>query len=127
VSDRRAQLCPSAPANLEALLLGVVNGDGGVSYLQEPLPMDTAALSQMCQGRRPESRFRFASPCQRRACSNWGKGGCGVIDNVILDAGKDAAEGEAGPCGIWAQCMWYAQRGAEACRVCRLVVTNLAE
>lgn len=61
------------------------------------------------------------------ACQAWTGTRCGVVDEVLdmsRDKGLDAG---VRPCAIRQRCRWFAQRGAAACRVCTLVVTDTTE
>jgi hypothetical protein len=117
------RLCPSAEAAEGAMLLGVVGPEGRVGLLGRPLPVDAAFLETARKGRAPEKRFRFAAPCRRSECRQWGAGRCGVIDRVMAALGE-VEGGAVQPCAIRADCRWHAQRGPQACRACPLVVTD---
>ncbi len=117
------RLCPSARAEEGAKLIGIVQGDGTVGIMGRPLTIDAAFLEKARKGRALEKRFRFASPCMKSDCRHWAGGRCGVIDRVLEMAPPDD-EGSPRPCGIRADCRWFAQIGARACAVCDLVVTD---
>jgi hypothetical protein len=121
-------LCPSGRCESGALLIGVVGASGKVGYLTPPAAVDDAFVDQALEGRAPERRFRFAQACAENGCDHWSEGRCGVIDAVVQMADEDTIEAEVGAlpaCGIRPRCRWFAQRGAAACRVCPLVVTDL--
>jgi hypothetical protein len=122
-------LCPSARCEEGASLLGIVQGDGTVAFTPDELTIDAAFVAAARRGRKPEARFRFASPCQRRRCAQWTGERCGVVDAVlrgIADSGLEIA-GSLPACSIRAHCRWFRQSGAEACRACAFVVTELAD
>jgi hypothetical protein len=122
MSDRRL-LCPSSRCEEGAVLVGVVLSDGRVGYAADRVEIDAEFVRTASEGRAPERRFRFASPCARCACSQWTGTRCGVIDRVM-----DATAGIPGAlpaCSIRDQCRWFDQSGAEACAVCPLVITDL--
>lgn len=93
------RLCPSSTADEGALLIGLVQEDGTVGIMGRLLQVDAAFLDTARKGREPEKRFRFASPCRKSDCREWGDGRCGVIDRVLT---LIAPEGDVAllPCGI---------------------------
>lgn len=115
-------LCPSAPCEPGALLLGLVGGDGRVGYLRPALEIDEDFIAKALSGRTPEKRFRFAQPCRESGCQHWGDGRCGVADAATE---SDEGEGALPACAIRPRCRWFAQSGASACRNCPTVVTDV--
>lgn len=120
-------LCPSARCEEDAYLIGIVGADGAVGYVSPLLQIDASFVREAHAGRGPERRFRFAQACAEGGCSNWDGARCQVIDramstkltlNLTEDAGLPA-------CGIRRSCRWFRQSGAEACRTCPLIVTDL--
>ena len=118
------RLCPSAPAEPGALVIGVVQEDGRVAHLATPLRADAGFLARETA---PETRFRFSGSCVEGRCAQWTGSACGIIERVLarLDDATDAAP--LPRCGIRRDCRWHAQRGAAACRACALVVTDQRE
>jgi hypothetical protein len=119
----RTKLCPSAPAQEGAVLLGVVQADGSIAYLRDRIEVSRAFLEIASVGRPAEQRFRFSSPCQESACRQWADGRCslpGRLAEVIPEPESD----ELPRCSIRANCRWFAQTGGTACRVCPLVTRN---
>jgi hypothetical protein len=120
-------LCPSAPGAPGALLIGVVGEDGRVANLGTPMPVDAGFLDVARASGAPERRFRFSSRCVEGHCAQWDGRGCGLIDRVLSHvgaAGALAMPATLPPCAIRASCRWWRQRGAAACAVCPLVVTD---
>lgn len=133
-----ATLCPSAPCQEGAILLGIVMPDGRVAYASNRphVDADFVAAATGDGQRTPERRFRFSSPCMAGGCRQWTGQRCGVIDRVLeaaaapeaparidVDA-RDTAAGELPACGIRDECRWFHQAGPEACAVCDLVITD---
>lgn len=117
--------CPSARAREGALLLGLVTGEGRIAYMADPPVVDSAFLERARQGRAPEQRFRFASPCAERACDKWNGSSCGVGRTLAaLDPSTLGASGAALSCAIAATCRWRAEHGASICLACSYVVTE---
>jgi len=116
-------LCPSARCEDEALLLGVVQEDGQIGFLGNPIEIDAEFVARARTGRAPERRFRFATGCVEGACRQWTGTRCGVIDGVLerlaLNDGRPVPR-----CGIRAHCRWYRQSGLDACHACPLIVTD---
>ena len=116
-------MCPSAPCEPGAVLLGVVVAPGQVAYIGEPVVIDDEFVQIARAGRSPEKRFRFSAPCVRGACRQWTGTRCGVVDAVMESAGpRDAADLPA--CSIRPACRWFHQSGAAACATCPEVLTD---
>jgi hypothetical protein len=114
--------CPSGRARVGAYLLAVHTA-GGMAYVTPTLPVTSEFLAMVEQtGGAAESRFRFTEPCVASACGQWKDGGCGVIERVL--AAEPPTGGALPACGIRSRCRWFAQRGAAACGVCPLVITD---
>lgn len=125
----RRGLCPSARCEEDALLLGVVSAAGQVEFLPQLARVSRAFVEIAQAGRQPESRFRFAAPCQQAGCRNWGDGGCALprrIASDLANAGRQISDQPLRPCAIRRACVWFAQEGPAACPGCELVVTDVA-
>ena len=119
-------LCPSGKCAPGAKLMGIVQEDGRIGYLGQPLEVDDQFVERAHEGRMPERRFRFVNPCAEGGCHQWTGTRCGVIDKVMTEL--EGHEAEALPrCGIRPHCRWFAQNGAAACSVCALVITDTRE
>jgi hypothetical protein len=118
-------LCPSHKCTSGAQLIGIVQADGRVGFLGQPLPIDRNFVEIATQGRPPELRFRFASPCAKSRCANWGGTGCGIAAGLPKSAAP--AEGNLPNCGIRPQCRWFREQGERACGVCPEVVRGSEE
>ena len=122
---RKRLLCPSAPAKKKAILLGVVQPDSSVAFIKDRIEVTEEFLDVAAKDTEPETRFRFSSPCIGSACKQWADGGCSLperLDELIPTSNETDAP--LPNCSIRDQCRWFDQRGAEACRVCPLVVTR---
>jgi hypothetical protein len=117
--------CPSARCEPGAVLLGIVLPNGRVAYAADRFVIDEEFVTIARQGRSPEARFRFSSPCLRGACREWTGERCGVIDEALRYASV-SSDIPLPQCSIRSSCRWFAQVGAEACGVCPLVVTDPA-
>lgn len=120
----RAELCPSAPAEPGALVIGIRGEDGSVRYLRDRLSADAEFLSRAQQHGDPEQRFRFSSPCRHQACLQWAEGQCSLPGRLaeLLEPAESSAQ--LPRCAIRAHCRWYAQSGRDACQLCPLVSTR---
>jgi hypothetical protein len=117
--------CPSATCKTGNSLLGIVDCDGRVSFLHEPVVIDEAFVSIAQKGRAPEKRFRFTTPCIESGCKQWNNRRCSVADEVISVLGTDSPNHNDLPnCGIRQTCRWYKQSGVSACAVCPEVITD---
>jgi hypothetical protein len=120
-----AKTCPSARGAPGAILLGVVGSDGRVKPIRTPIIVDADFVRAASEHGPPEARMRFASPCQTTGCQQWSRGGCGIVEKVLSHlAVPDLPTGALPPCTIRGTCRWFSQRGARACSVCDLVVTD---
>jgi hypothetical protein len=119
------RLCPSAPAEPGALVIGVVGPDGHVAHLATPLRADAGFLEGLRRdGASPEARFRFSGACQEGRCVQWTGSACGIIERVLAHLDPAQAAEVLPRCGIRRDCRWHSQRGAAACHACPLVVTD---
>jgi hypothetical protein len=126
--DGKDRLCPSGRCEPGSLLIGVIGSSGTVGYLTPALPGDDQFVQAAHRGRSPERRFRFAQTCAESGCDHWAGGRCGVVDLVasMAEAGEIEAEsGRLPACAIRPHCRWFSQRGAAACRICPLVITDI--
>jgi hypothetical protein len=109
------------------MLIGVVEEDGRVANLGTPLPVDAGFLDAAGANGPPERRFRFSSRCVEGRCSQWDGSGCSLINRVlgyVMAAGALETPASLPHCAIRASCRWWRQRGAAACAVCPLVITD---
>ncbi len=120
-------LCPSARLNEGAILVGIVTADGTVAFAADRLVVNRDFVANARQGRSPEKRFRFADLCVKSACRQWSTDRCGVIDQVVAGIPVNLRSPGLPQCSIRPQCRWFSQSGADACRVCSLVVTDCLE
>jgi hypothetical protein len=116
--------CPSSRCEPGAILLGIVLPGGRLAYAADRVVIDEEFVAIAKQGRSPEARFRFSSPCARGACRQWTGSGCGVIDAVLSHATAAPSDMPLPMCSIRPSCRWFAQSGAEACAVCPYVITD---
>ena len=124
-TQRKRLLCPSAPANEGAILLGVVQPDGSVAFIKDRIEVTREFLGIAAKGRTLENRFRFSSPCIASGCMQWANGKCGIPGRLADLIPDSEIEDKALPnCSIRAQCRWFHQHGSYACHRCPLVVTR---
>jgi hypothetical protein len=122
---RSGTSCPSGRCRDQALLIGVVRADGSVAYLGAPLEIDGDFVALASQGRTPETRFRFSEPCAEGACGHWDEDRCGLVEQLTDAAGAGGSDAPLPRCGIRSSCVWFAQRGRDACGVCPHVVHTM--
>ena len=118
-------LCPSAQPADGAILLGVVGADSRVGYVYPQVRVDPRFFELATTGRAPDKRFRFAHRCVEAKCVQWQSQRCRVIDAAV--EAESHADNGLPQCSIRPHCRWFAQRGRDACGVCPLVITNVAE
>jgi hypothetical protein len=125
---RRTVMCPSATCDDGALLLGRIDENRVVAFATKPVRLDAGTASALRQVGRPERAFRFSAPCAQSGCAQWAQGRCGVIDAVLRTPQAAVSLPPTLPaCLIRPDCRWFVQRGAEACAMCRYVVTDNAD
>src|SRR5437762_2736444 len=109
-------LCPSARCQEGAILLGTVLAKGTVAFLKERSTIGKTFVEIANEGRTPEKRFRFSSPCLKCGCEQWTGLNCSIVDKCIAKARQHIGAANSMPeCSIRAQCRWFFQRGAAAC------------
>jgi hypothetical protein len=124
--------CPSAPAELGSVVLGVVVGPGQVAYLAPSVPVTPELLDGLKESGVPiENRMRFACACREHQCKQWsggaGEGGhCGLVDRAIEALGITEELGDLPNCGIRSTCRWFAQHRRKACAACPEVIRRPA-
>lgn len=117
-------LCPSAPAEPGALLLGLIGDDGRLQHLGTPMAIDASFIeSARSQGGLLGKRFRFSSPCRQGECGHWASDACGLIGRLQDAAATSSIEVDSTlpRCIIRKDCRWWQQSGREACGVCTFV------
>jgi len=121
-------LCPSAQPGMKASrVLGVVGGTAErleLAYLDQALPVSEEVL-RLSAPLKPTEVFRFAAPCEERACRHFDGARCRLATRIvqILPAVTEALPA----CTIRAACRWYQQEGKAACLRCPQVVTQTYE
>jgi hypothetical protein len=116
-------LCPSYVAKPGASLFGIVQADGKVDYLPEPIQIDKTFVEEAKKGRPAEERFRFAGNCAKGGCHQWDGHECGLVGKIVkaLDRVEDGLQA----CAIRSKCRWFAQEGAKACANCNEIIRNI--
>ena len=122
--DSETILCPSSNCLEGAILVGIVMPDGRVAYASDRIVVNEDFVQAAREGRSPEKRFRFSTPCLKGGCAQWAGERCGVIDRVLAEGAGDSASPELPACSIRPQCRWFQQSGAAACAACPEVVTD---
>ncbi len=124
--------CPSAPAEVGSVLLGVVADKGQMAYLAPNVPVTPNLIQGLTAGSIPiENRLRFAGPCIQHQCVQWkgrdgGAGHCGLIEHAVKTFERTTGPETLPQCGIRSTCRWFAQKGRVACGVCPEVIRRPA-
>lgn len=133
VDDRAAHehaACPSSACRPGAVLVGIVLPGGRVAYAADRIEVDDEFVRIAHEGRPPEQRFRFSTPCMGKGCAQWDGRECGLIDRLLVEFKEQFGEPSAcdplPTCPIREECRWFRQRGGLACAVCNYVVTDMA-
>jgi hypothetical protein len=125
--DDHKVLCPSARCELGSSLLGIVNREGRIAFLNTPVELQSSFIQIAHKGRPPGKRFRFTAPCLETGCTQWIEGRCSVVDTVIAAIHDELPEEHFPTCGIRSSCRWFRQSGYAACTVCENVVTDTTD
>jgi hypothetical protein len=124
----RKLVCPSAPAEVGATLVGAIQVDGTVAFISDKLEVTQDFLNRLASsanGQSAETRFRFSSPCLSSKCKQWSGGACSLPERLAtMMPPTGAADTPLPRCSVRDQCRWFNQQGPSACRVCPVVVTR---
>lgn len=120
-------MCPAGRAKEGARLLGIRQEDGTVAILPETLPITQAFIDLANKDSPAEQRFRFTNVCLKGGCVQWNGQGCDISDVLVQHVHGVFSAAELPVCGIRSNCRWHLQNGANACRVCPLVITEITE
>jgi len=123
--EKERILCPSGRCQENAILLGIVQGDGHIRFVQQRVQIDQEFVEVSKKGRSPEKRFRFSESCQEGKCTQWTGNRCGIIDEIISTIGTKIISEDLPACSIRHQCRWFSQCGPSACHICPYVITDL--
>lgn len=116
--------CPSAVAMPGAILLGSVNADGTVGFIETPIEIDETFM-ELGKGLDLEQAFRFSNKCVQSGCKQWKGGNCTVIKRIMgAEPEWHLQHPQLPACSIRTTCRWYAQEGAKACSYCAYITTN---
>jgi hypothetical protein len=121
-------MCPSHRCKPGSQILGVRQEDGSIAILPQTLPVDEDFVAKTKDHPVPaERRFRFTNKCVESGCKQWNGKGCGVVERVMdyLDVVPSASL--ISNCPLRKSCRWFFQRGENACKVCPLIPTEIAE
>jgi hypothetical protein len=116
--------CPSAPAEVGSVVLGVVLAPGQVAYLNPNPPVTPELLDALGENGVPiENRMRFACACREHQCQQWSggpgnTGHCGLVERAVAALEIDKGLDNLPACGIRATCRWFSQQGRRACAAC---------
>ncbi|MGA0558059.1 hypothetical protein ACO2Q8_15475 [Larkinella sp. VNQ87] len=116
-------LCPSYIAKPGAQLFGILNAEGRVSFLRQPIPIDHTFVEAAREGRPAEERFRFAGKCVRTGCHQWSKSrqACTLVERLLENRVSSSALPD---CPIRNRCRWFHQRAETACQSCNEVIRH---
>lgn len=121
-------MCPSNRCKPGSKLLGVRQEDGKVAILPEALPIDDTFIEKVKSDPiAPEQRFRFTNKCIEGGCNQWTGKGCGVIEDVVQYLDQIDANEPLPECSIRVHCRWFLQKGADACKICHYIITEITE
>ena len=122
-----AILCPSSRCEEGNILLGIVNAEGRIDFIPERFEIDANFVAAAREGRPPEQRFRFSSPCLKRGCEKWDGERCGVA-KILHQRGPELLPPEPASalprCSIRPRCRWHGEYGDSICFTCSWVITE---
>jgi hypothetical protein len=121
------KLCPSSRCEPGNILLGLVNSGGRIDFLLQRVEIDAEFVAVAHEGRQPEQRFRFSSPCLKSGCEKWDGERCGVA-KILHERGPELLPTEPAAelplCSIRPQCRWHGEYGDSICLTCSWVITE---
>ena len=125
--SKAAKLCPSSRCEEGSTLLGIVNAQGRIDFMAEPIAIDAVFVAAAKEGRPPEQRFRFSSPCLKRGCEKWDGERCGVA-KILHERGPELLPPDDAArlprCAIRPDCRWHGEYGDPICYTCSWVITE---
>lgn len=125
MQNEEAKLCPSATCSKTASLLGVVQENKKVKFLEIPIKLNDAFIEKAHEDGEPEKKFRFVDKCVKSGCKQWTGSSCGVMNELSSsNPSINGDEDHLPNCFIRRTCRWYSQDGAKACKICLFVVTE---
>lgn len=125
MQKEEAKLCPSSTCSKGASLLGVVQGNKKVNFLEIPIKLNDEFIQKAHEQGEPEKKFRFTNKCVKSGCNQWTGSSCGVMNELsALNPSVTANEEDLPKCFIRRTCRWYSQDGGKACKICLFVVTE---
>lgn len=108
-----------------AILLGIVNEKNEIDFIANSIKITEAFVQSSKEvDKAPEKRFRFSNICIQSGCKQWTGNRCGVIDEVLNMVEEKYWKNNLPRCSIRQTCRWFAQSGANACKVCPLIITD---
>ena len=119
-------MCPSSRCKEGSQLLGV-RQNGIIAMLPYPLEIDENFIQKANEVAPAEQQFRFVNKCVEGGCKQWTGSRCGVVDKMLTFMDKATLSHGLFPCSIRKQCRWYLQTGAEACKICPSVITEISQ
>jgi hypothetical protein len=125
--SKAVKLCPSSRCEEGSTLIGIVNAQGRIDFMAEPIAIDSSFVAAAKEGRPPEQRFRFSSPCLKRGCEKWDGERCGVA-RILHQRGPELLPPDDAArlprCAIRPDCRWHGEYGDPICYTCSWVITE---
>jgi hypothetical protein len=124
------KMCPSTTGDArDAEIIGFIRADGVVASITTPIPLTDEMRDAI--GSRPEKKFRLAGKCVESKCGNWQDQACALIGRLRQQLDplrtEDRLSDKLQRCAIRSTCVWWAQSGPDACRICPFVIYNPSE
>lgn len=112
-------LCPAAGPTEDAVLFGLIDRRGQVTFGRKAIPVTRQLLLQLPV--EADRQFRFASACAGGGCIHWSDG-CSLSARLseFQAFRQDGGEDGLPDCAIRTQCRWYIQDGPQMCSNCQI-------
>lgn len=117
--------CPSSTASEGSILLGVINTNGTVGFINNKVELTGELYHEILKKGEPEKHFRFSTNCVEAGCQQWKSGNCSVIKKIFFANEDLELESQLPDCSIRSSCRWYFQEGAKACSFCPYIITDM--
>lgn len=118
--------CPSSRPEIPgAEVFAVVSGtvkEPQVHYVDNPIPVNDS-LQQTNLPVSLTEVLRISAPCMENRCQYFDGAKCRLA-KVISEEGISRKKLSVPFCAIRDTCRWYTERGHDACRMCRYIVTD---
>jgi hypothetical protein len=110
--------CPSAPFKEGHSVFGIFKDDR-LEFTDNLIKIDQQMVEDSFK-----TEFRVSMKCVTKGCVNWNGKKCSVPDQMSYFLSPQADPSLYEKCSLKPTCRWFAENGAEACKMCPLIRTK---